>query len=79
MLLVLVAAGARRGEVCALRWSDIDTEAGTVLIRRSIASVGGGTVEKDTTLNVYAHFLAASDREAANVMGGLLKPRGGAS
>jgi integrase len=48
LLRVLVATGARRGEVCGLRWSDLDLDAGTVVIRRSVASVPGGTVVKDT-------------------------------
>ena len=48
LLRVLVATGARRGEACGLRWSDLDLEAGTVVIRRSVASVPGGTVVKDT-------------------------------
>ncbi len=183
LLRVITATGARRGEVCALRWTDIDPAAATMVISRSVAAVGGGSVEKGTkthasrrialdsetlaildeqrqrlearaaacllefdrkgfvfthsadgsqpfhpdtitggfrrlcdrvgikgvrlhdlrnlhatqllaagvpvrtvsgrlghanaatTLNVYAHFLAASDREAADVIGGLLKPR----
>ena len=32
-----------------------------------------GHANASTTLNVYAHFLEASDREAADVMGGLLQ------
>ena len=48
VLRVLVATGARRGEVCGLRWSDIDLPASTVTIRRSVASVAGGTVVKET-------------------------------
>jgi integrase len=44
-----VATGARRGEVCGLRWSDVDDDmASTVTIRRSVASVAGGTVVKET-------------------------------
>lgn len=39
--------GARRGEVCALRWSDVDLDAGTVRIERSIA-IGDELVEKTT-------------------------------
>jgi hypothetical protein len=31
-----------------------------------------GHADASTTLNVYAHFLEASDREAASVMGALL-------
>ncbi len=48
LLRVLVATGARRGEACGLRWSDVDLSASTVTIRRSVASVVGGTVVKET-------------------------------
>jgi integrase len=37
-LHVAVATGARRGEVCALRWSDVDLEAATVRIARSVSA-----------------------------------------
>jgi integrase len=37
-LQVAVATGARRGEVCALRWSDVDLEAATVRIERSVSA-----------------------------------------
>ncbi len=45
---MLAATGARRGEVCGIRWSDIDRGARTLSIKRSIASVPGGTIVKDT-------------------------------
>jgi integrase len=48
LLRVLAATWARRGEICGLRWSDIDDAAKTVCIRRSVASVARGTVVKDT-------------------------------
>jgi len=48
LLRVLAATGARRGEVCGLRWSDIDRGSRTLAIQRSVASVAGGTVVKDT-------------------------------
>ena len=48
LLRVLTATGARRGEVCGLRWSDLDRSTRTLSITRSIASVAGGTVVKDT-------------------------------
>jgi integrase len=47
-LWVLVATGCRRGEACALRWSDVDLDKGEVRIRRSIATVDGRTYEKST-------------------------------
>ena len=48
LLRVLAATGARRGEVCGLRWSDLDRAARTLSITRSVASVDGGIVIKDT-------------------------------
>jgi integrase len=40
--------GGRRGELAALRWSDIDLEAGTVRIERSLTQVGTELTEKST-------------------------------
>jgi integrase len=37
-----VYTGARRGEVLGLRWSDIDFESGTVMIRRSLSQPKSG-------------------------------------
>jgi len=48
LLRVLASTGARRGEVCGLRWSDVDLDGATAYIHRSIAAVPGGTFEKDT-------------------------------
>lgn len=47
--LVLAAdTGARRGELCALRWSAIDLDAGEVVIDRAVVLDDGKVVEKDT-------------------------------
>lgn len=49
LLLLAALTGARRGELCALRWTDLDTAAGTLRIARSIyAKAGGGWAEKST-------------------------------
>lgn len=44
------ATGARRGELVALRWSDVDLEAGQLAITTALADggPGAGIVEKDT-------------------------------
>jgi integrase len=49
-VLIMLAAltGARRGELCALKWSDVDLEAGTVRIARSILDLPGRVEEKPT-------------------------------
>lgn len=47
-LAVAADTGARRGEVCALRWSNVDLESGELVIDRAIGITKGGVVEKDT-------------------------------
>jgi integrase len=47
-LLVAAATGARRSEVVALRWSDVDLDAGVVVIGRGVVLGVDGLVEKDT-------------------------------
>src|ERR1039458_6192997 len=42
LLLLAALTGARRGELCALRWSDIDLKAGTLTIARSVYETAGG-------------------------------------
>ena len=49
LLLLGALTGARRGELCALRWPDIDFDARTLTIARSVYEVaGGGWAEKET-------------------------------
>jgi integrase len=42
------ATGARRAELCALRWKHVDLVKRRVTIARSIVEVGGQLIEKDT-------------------------------
>ena len=65
LLRVLAATGARRGEVCGLRWSDIDCAAGTVSIHRSVATVAGGIVIKDTKTHAARRIAIDSETLAA--------------
>ncbi|NNN04212.1 MAG: site-specific integrase [Acidimicrobiaceae bacterium] len=45
-LELAATTGARRGELCALRWSQVDFESGTLTIDTTIAELGG-LIEKD--------------------------------
>ena len=45
---LVMTTGMRRGEVCALRWRDIDLEGETIEIRRNYILHRGVGVEKDT-------------------------------
>ncbi|HUF32568.1 MAG TPA: site-specific integrase [Acidimicrobiales bacterium] len=47
-LWLLAVTGCRRGEGCALRWSDIRWDRGEIAISRSIAQVDQQRIEKDT-------------------------------
>lgn len=48
-LLLAATTGARRGELCAIRWSDLDLRARSLTISRSIVETqGADLIEKDT-------------------------------
>jgi integrase len=47
-LLCAAITGARRGELCGLRWEDVDLEAGSVRFGRALIDVSGEVVLKDT-------------------------------
>lgn len=49
LLLMAALTGARRGELCALRWTDLDWQASTLTIARSVyETAGGGWAERST-------------------------------
>jgi integrase len=43
LLLLAALTGARRGELCALRWNDLDEKAETLTIARSVYEAAGGS------------------------------------
>lgn len=48
LVWLAMTTGARRGELSALRWSDLDLDRGVLTIGRSIGQVGGMSWEKET-------------------------------
>ncbi len=47
MLFVAATTGCRRGELCGLRWSDLDVGHSTLTVRRSISDTSRGVEVKD--------------------------------
>ncbi|MGP8182082.1 MAG: tyrosine-type recombinase/integrase [Acidimicrobiales bacterium] len=48
LLMLAALTGLRRGELCALRWTDVDFERGELDVSRSIVVIPGGLAEKST-------------------------------
>lgn len=53
---VAVATGMRRGEVCGLRWVDVDLEAGSLRVVRNVVLVGGKVTAKDPKTHQARRF-----------------------
>lgn len=63
-IVLSFVTGARRGELCALRWSDVDLDAGTVRIERSMSQSRSGVAEKSTKTG-RGRTVAIDDRALA--------------
>ena len=48
LIRLATATGMRRGELCGLRWSDVDLEGRHLHVVRSVAAVAHGTTVKST-------------------------------
>ncbi len=48
LLWLTMVSGCRRGEVCALRWTDLDLTRGVMTVERSYSQTANGTREKAT-------------------------------
>jgi integrase len=64
-LHIAASTGARRGEICALRWTNFDPTDQTLTIERSIIEVPGGLAEKDT--KTHANRRIALDERTIEV------------
>jgi integrase len=56
LVWLAMATGARRGELCALRWRHLDLTRRVLVIRTSIAQSGSDTWEKDTKQHQRRHI-----------------------
>lgn len=66
-ILVAAATGARRSELVALRWSDVDLNDRTIEISRAIVIAANGTVEKGT--KTHASRRVSLDRQTNASLG----------
>jgi integrase len=66
LVWLAMTTGARRGELCALRWKHVNLADGTLTLRRSIAQDGTETEEKDTKTHQRRHVTL--DPETVNVL-----------
>src|SRR5206468_844141 len=48
LLMLGALTGMRRGELCALRWSDVHLELGEIEVSRAVVIASGGLAEKVT-------------------------------
>lgn len=62
---LLVATGMRRGEACALRWSDIDFVAGVLTIDESVTGPRGGAIVKAPKTRASVRTVACDARTLA--------------
>ena len=53
LLMLAALTGMRRGELCALRWNDVDFERSELDVSRSLVVVPGGLAEKGTKTHRY--------------------------
>jgi integrase len=65
LLRTAITTGARRGELCALRWRDVDLVAKTVTISRSIVEGDRGAISEKETKTHAARRIALDDMTAA--------------
>jgi integrase len=66
LVWLAMTTGARRGELCALRWKHIHLVNGVITLRRSIAQNGTETEEKDTKTHQRRHVTL--DLETVSVL-----------
>jgi integrase len=64
-----LVTGARRGELLALIWDDVDLVAGTLTIRRGLVRHNGKTFVKDTKTHQMRQWSPAEWCTAGPVMG----------
>ncbi len=66
LVMFAMTTGARRGEICGLRWTQLDLDAGVAVFRASIGQIAGERWEKDT--KNHHHRRVTLDDEMVGVL-----------
>ena len=66
LVWLVMVTGLRRGELCSIRWRDVDLERGTLMLARSIGQRGRERWEKDT--KSHQHRRLALDPESVELL-----------
>jgi integrase len=66
LVWLVMVTGLRRGELCSIRWRDLDLERGSLTLARSIGQRGGQRWEKDT--KSHQHRRLALDTESVELL-----------
>jgi integrase len=66
LVWLTMVTGMRRGELCGLRWRDVDLDIGVVALSRSIGQRNAQTWEKDT--KTHQHRRIALDPETVEIL-----------
>jgi integrase len=66
LVWLAMTTGARRAELCALRWRHVNLTLGTISVRRSVDQNGAETTEKDT--KTHQHRRIALDPQTMAVL-----------
>jgi len=61
LIRLVAATGMRRGEACALRWADIDEQAGTVTIDEGVVTTAAGSVARSPKTRSSTRVVAVDD------------------
>ncbi|MDN5363970.1 MAG: hypothetical protein PWQ91_1031 [Eubacteriales bacterium] len=55
-----IVTGMRRGEICGLKWADIDLEGGVIHVQRTLQQINGTLIEKPTKTEKSNRSIALS-------------------
>ncbi len=66
LVWLAMVTGVRRGEVCGLRWRNVDIKSGVLALNRSIGQRNAETWEKDT--KTHQHRRIALDAETVEIL-----------